>query len=590
MADHSRLQLTGCDLTDNVVAALTSNASYVDLLGCSLTSAESTAVWASFGRVQLNDSYVDPGVGLAALAREGAEVVFRNTAVTTELSCTDTAIVEVWWEFRVQVVVAGDRTPPSPVRVVVRTQGGAVALDEATDEAGLIPWTWARQLLVKAAGTTTFTPYSIEATLLGKAFTTSFDLRSKAMHTLDIPAVVAANMTHSMPLVEGQEAWFDGSASAGFPYDIVAWEWDLDHRQDFTSDLTGKRVTVTFPANGARSIALRVTSSEGDTDLLVLDVNVGDTGPTIVPLGAWPSAADEDEVVALEVRYESPVDEVILIEWDFGDGERAQGATVTHAWEQTGTYTVHLSVLDEDGSTALDEFSVAVYNVEPVAIVAASPVHARKGVPVMLDGSASHDTPSDNGTLLHVWDLGGGQRLLGAIVYHTFARAGEYPVMLTVSDVDGAAGAVTMVVVVSDAAPRFGPLPMVTLRARGGEQRVSLAGLLSDADDALGNLTVTATVPEDGPLRGVKVIYDPATGWALIVTMEGYKDGGSSIQLTVEDVDGGSATAELNVTVEGAPPLGLPGSWWLPILLVAAVAGVVVAMLIVRARRRRRTG
>ena len=585
MADHSRLQLTECDLTDNVVAALTSNSSYVELLGCSLTSAESTAVWASFGRVQVNDSYVNPGTGVAALAREGAEVVFRNTAVTTELACTDTALIEVWWEFRIRMVIAGDRVPPEPVAVEVRTQGGAVALDTDSDEDGLTPWTWARQVQVRAAGATAFSPYSVEAVLMGRAFSSSFDLRSKMIHTFDIPAFVVAKATHSEPIVEGAEALFDGSSSDGFPYDVVSYEWDLDYGQTFTPDASGARVTVTFPANGELSVALRVNTTEGDTDILVLVVTVEDTGPVIVPVAAWPASADEDEELALDIRYESPVDEVILIEWDFGDGERAQGASVVHAWERTGAYLVRLSVLDEDGSTATAEFPVAVNNVEPVAAVA-SPIHARKGVSAMLDGSASHDTPSDNGTLLHVWDLGGGKRLLGAIVYHAFDRAGEYPVTLTVSDGDGAASTVTAMVVVSNEPPRFGALPDVTLKASGGEQRVPLGGLLSDPDDDVANLTVSAEVPEDGPLRGVRAVYDPLTGWSLLVTMEGYKDGGSSIQVTVEDVDGGRATAGINVTVEGGSTVGLPDAWWPFVLLVAAAVVALVVVVLVRARRK----
>jgi len=496
----------------------------------------------------------------------------------------------VWWEYRIHVVVASDRLPPEPVRLVVRTQGGVVDLDTETDGDGLIPWTWARQVLVKAAGTTSFTPYSVEATLLGKAFTSSFDLRSRTTHIMDIPAVVVANMTHSAPLVEGREAWLDGSASAGFPYEVASWEWDLDYRQDFTPDLSGARVTVTFPANGDRSIALRVGTTEGDTDLLVLVVTVEDTGPTIVPVAAWPASADEDEEVALEIRYESPVDEVILIEWEFGDGERAQGASVVHAWERTGAYLVHLSVLDEDGSTAMAEFPVAVNNVEPVAVIRSPTLQARKGESVALDGSDSHDTPSDNGTLMHVWDLGGGRRLLGAVVYHTFTRAGEYAVTLTVSDGDGAAGAVTMTVVVSNGPPRFGVLPDVTLKAEGGEQRVPLGSLITDPDDDVANLTVTAEVPEDGPLRGVKTVYDPLTGWSLLVTMEGYKDGGSSIQVAVEDVDGGRATAEINVTVEGEPPIGMEEVWLPVILVVAGVAGALVAVVYVRTRRKGRPG
>lgn len=68
---------------------------------------------------------------------------------------------------------------------------------------------------------------------------------------------------------------------------------------------------------------------------------------------------------------------VTAYDWDLGDGTTATGPTVEHAWAQTGSVTVRLTVTDDDGLTAttsrdlvLSEPSGAV--VEHVATVAAN--------------------------------------------------------------------------------------------------------------------------------------------------------------------------------------------------------------------------
>ena len=134
--------------------------------------------------------------------------------------------------------------------------------------------------------------------------------------------------------------------------------------------------------------------------------------------------------------------------WDFGDGSTGTGATTSHTYATAGTYTVILTVTDDDGATGTTSQVVTVtappVNQEPVAAFTATP----SALSVALDGSASADP---DGTIAsYGWDFGDGSTGTGATTSHTYATAGTYTVILTVTDDDGATGTTSAPVTVTD--------------------------------------------------------------------------------------------------------------------------------------------
>ncbi|RLE67339.1 MAG: hypothetical protein DRJ45_09675, partial [Thermoprotei archaeon] len=122
--------------------------------------------------------------------------------------------------------------------------------------------------------------------------------------------------------------------------------------------------------------------------------------------------------------------------WEFGDGTTSTERNPTHRYTEKGSFTVKLTVTDDDGLTATKEAKVEVVNVPPKASFAFSPKEPYAGQEVSLDASGSEDP--DGKIVGYSWDFGDGETTEGIEVKHVFEKPGTYTVNLTVTDEDGA--------------------------------------------------------------------------------------------------------------------------------------------------------
>lgn len=76
---------------------------------------------------------------------------------------------------------------------------------------------------------------------------------------------------------------------------------------------------------------------------------------------ANPTAANVGESVTFSATGSTDPDGTITsYEWDFGDGTTASGATVTHVYSKGITYTVKLTVTDDDGLRDTDTIEITI--------------------------------------------------------------------------------------------------------------------------------------------------------------------------------------------------------------------------------------
>ena len=146
----------------------------------------------------------------------------------------------------------------------------------------------------------------------------------------------------------------------------------------------------------------------------------------------------------------------------------------------------------------------------------------------------------DGGTLQYLWDFGDGQSTTGQQPVHTYRTPGEYEATVTAIDDEG--DEATDTVPVSVTAPVNQP-PRVGVVARptsgGAPLTVELAALGSD--------------PEGGTLTYEWDFGDGGGQFGAVVEHTYLQAGSYTATVTARDPDGGSAEAEIEITVEDPP-------------------------------------
>jgi large repetitive protein len=261
-------------------------------------------------------------------------------------------------------------------------------------------------------------------------------LRSSAADAMQV-VVNAAPIADAGPdLVgaPGQELTFAAQGSIDPDGDVSEYLWSFKEG----AEASGPQVRYTFDRPGVYSVRLSVRDDTAQDKAIDYDeAKVVINAPPVARSGPDRRAAPGDAVTFDAGNSFDPDGEIATWRWDFSDqGEPTFSREVVRSYAVPGVYTAQLTVTDDSGAinaVARDEVEIRI-NHPPAASAGADIVTS--DTTVAFDGSGSADADGD--ALTYRWDFGDGSPAgAGALVTHTYAEGGSYPVVLTVDDGTG---------------------------------------------------------------------------------------------------------------------------------------------------------
>lgn len=266
--------------------------------------------------------------------------------------------------------------------------------------------------------------------------TTSVRVNTAPTAAIDGPPKIVLNppYTHTF---DGRGSTDDGGAVN------LTFDWDFG---DGTAHASSSNPSHTFDSSLAgttRTVTLTVTDQFGETGTTTQLVKIN-KAPTAV-IGPDPIRAKQGFTTQFDGQGSTDPDgnsANLTYAWNFGDPASGAANTSTtfypvHVYAATGTYTVSLTVTDEDGlasATVTKDIQVTV-NQAPIASIAPVPPPVYRNVPVTLDGSPSSDP--DGIVLGWTWTFPGGIVQSGTTTTFTFTTAGPATASLVVTDDNG---------------------------------------------------------------------------------------------------------------------------------------------------------
>ena len=229
---------------------------------------------------------------------------------------------------------------------------------------------------------------------------------------------------------------FDASGSTDSDGNII------DHRWNFGDGASARGAVVshTYTQKGKYTVLLSVI----DNDLRVGTARAIIVASTGDPIALFDLSADTGMspfFVTCDGSGSVDADgSIVSYDWNFGDGTTASGDIVTHSYQTGGTFTVSLTVTDNEGKTDMTTKTLLVFE-KPRANFTVSSDFGIQPLEVIFNASASTDI--DGNIVSYIWDFGDGLTGQGKTIVHTYSTPGNFLAILTVTDNDGYTGTAT---------------------------------------------------------------------------------------------------------------------------------------------------
>jgi len=290
----------------------------------------------------------------------------------------------------------------------------------------------------------------------------------------------------------------------------------------------------TYADDGNYQVTVTVTDDDGGFDRQSFNVSVGNVNP-LLDVTPSPTAIDEGQSVGFDAMFSDPgfdnplnpngpSTESFTYDVNWGDdrdaivgqsvpdtngmpGTDSTGAfNGSHVYADDGTYTVTVTIHDDDDGIAMQQFMVTVENVDPTLTLPNGDQSIDEGALLSLANLGTFSDPGFDNPLnpgsekaesftydldwgdgrdaivgMNVADTGGGPGVNSTGTFsgsHTYADDGMYMVTVTIHDDDDGSDMLTFKVTVNNVAPTLAVTPSPTTIKEG--QTVDFDATFSD--------------------------------------------------------------------------------------------------------------
>ena len=232
---------------------------------------------------------------------------------------------------------------------------------------------------------------------------------------------------------------FINSSTAG-DGEINTWDWDFG---DGTKS-TEQNPVHTYAEDGTYMVTLTVIDNNSLDDI--------SSPQEIIVEAMIPAGPTADFTYTANYLIVSFADASIAgnsainsWNWDFGDDETSDQQNPTHTYTAPGTYTVKLTVTDENNLTSFKEEDATLEDYTEAGPAASFSFSAN-----FLEVTFTDISAEGNGAInTWAWDFGDGSTSTEQNPVHAYAEDGTYSVSLTVTDENNLFDTYTGVIVVS---------------------------------------------------------------------------------------------------------------------------------------------
>lgn len=216
------------------------------------------------------------------------------------------------------------------------------------------------------------------------------------------------------------------TATNRHPGGIISYQWNFGDG----GTGTGQSIVHSYLASGNYTVRLIITDAAGCKDTATLPDYIRVNGPVANFNAAVPGSCLNTAVTFNDLSTTDGIHAITQWTWNYGDGNTATltSAPFSHAYTNSGTYNVSLTVKDAAGCTGTITKPNHLIISKPVAAFTTTDTLSCPGSGVVFRNQ------STGPNLTFAWDFGDGQTSTAAAPTHIYNATGTYTVKLLITD------------------------------------------------------------------------------------------------------------------------------------------------------------